>query len=179
MVHIPSNGLRTANTEEGPRHSQLSLGPEPSGGGAPCRDGLGKLAEIVQVATADLIDNIPIDALVAVHREVPESHSLLHAICQGRTDSLQPIEGIEVLRHRRGRRHVGVPDEMGGHIDGKLDSPLEIERDNVLQIRVLRQILRRRRRLAGNSFDTASKRFQFGRYEVPVHACLLVARIRR
>lgn len=109
--------------KKGSRHSQLPLGSGPSGGGAPCHNGLGKLAEIIQVATADLIDNIPIDALVAMHREVPESHSLLHAVCQGRTDDLQPIEGIEVLGHRRGRRHVSVPDEMGGHIDGKLNGP--------------------------------------------------------
>jgi len=42
------------------------------------------------------------------------------------------IERIEVLRHRRGRRNVGVSDEMGGHIDGQLDVSLKIERDDVL-----------------------------------------------
>lgn len=88
------------------------------------------------MATANLINNIPIDGLVAVHREVPESHSLLHPVGQGRTDHLEAIKRIEVLRHRRRRRDVGVPDEMGGQIDGQLDGPLEIERDDVLQIRI-------------------------------------------
>ncbi len=125
-----------------------SLNSGPSGGGTPCFDGLGKLPEIVQVATANLINNIPIDGLVAVHREVPESHSLLHSVCQGRTDHLQPIKRIEVLRYRRRRRDVGVPDEMGGQIDGQLNGPLEIEPDDVLQIRILRQVLGRSRRLA-------------------------------
>lgn len=73
----------------------------PLGSGTLRCDGLGKLPEIIQVATADLIDNIPIDGL-------------------------------------RGRR-----------------------------------------RLAGNPIDTASTRFQFSRYEVPIHACLRVAKIRR
>lgn len=114
-----------------------------------------------------------------MHRKVSESHSLLHPVRQGRTDYLQSIEHIEVFRHGRGRRHVGVPDEMGGYIDGKLDSPLKIERDDILQICALRQILRGRRRLVGNPFDAASKRFQLGRYEVPIHACLRVAKIRR
>lgn len=45
--------------------------------------------------------------------------------------------------------------------------------------RVLRQLLGGSRRLPGNPFDTASKRFQFGRYEVPIHICLRVAKIRR
>lgn len=161
------------------RIPDLLLYPVSSETGTPCRDGLGKLPEIVQVATANLINNIPIDGLVAVHREVPESHSLLHPVGQGRTDHLEAIKRIEVLRHRRRRRDVGVPDEMGGQIDGQLDGPLEIERDDVLQIRILRQVLGRIRRLAGNPFDAASKRFQFGGYEVSIHACLRVAKIRR
>ena len=68
---------------------------------------------------------------------------------------------------------------MGGQIDGQLDGPLKIEGDDVLQIRILPRILGRSRRLDGNPFDAASKRFQFGGYEVSIYACLLVAKIRR
>jgi len=51
---------------------------------------------------------------------------------------------------------------MRGDIDGKLDSALEIQRDDVLYVRVVNKLICRRGSLAGNSLNATPERFQFG-----------------
>jgi hypothetical protein len=72
------------------------------------------------------------------------------------------LENLKVLGHGRGRGCVCLGDEMGGDIDGKLDSALEIQRDDVLYVRVANKLIYRRGSLAGNSLNATPERFQFG-----------------
>ena len=123
---------------------------------------LGKLSKIVQVAAADLKDDVPIDGLIAVNGDVSETDGFGHALAECGTDELKILEGLEILRPLRWRVSVSFGNEMGGQIDRKLDGTLEIQSDNVLQVRILRQLIGRRRRLGRNSLDATSERFELG-----------------
>ena len=93
---------------------------------------LGELSKIVQVVTADLKDDVPINGLIAMNGNVSESDRFCHALTERGTDELEVLEGLEILRHRGGRTRVSFGDQMGGQIDGKLDGTLKIQGDNVL-----------------------------------------------
>jgi hypothetical protein len=121
---------------------------------------LGELSEVVEVTAADLIDDVPIDGVIAVNRNVSESDRFCHTVSQGRGDDLKVLERVEVLRHRGGRTGVGFGNQMGGKIDGKLDGTLKIQGDNVLQVGALCQLIGRRRRLGRDSLNATPERFQ-------------------
>ena len=93
---------------------------------------LGELPEVVEVAAADLIDDVPIDGVIAMNRNVSESDRFRHTVSQGRTDDLKVLKHVEVLRHGGRRTGVGFGNQVGGQIDGKLDGTLKIQGDNVL-----------------------------------------------
>ena len=93
---------------------------------------LGELSKVVQVVAADLKDDVPIDGLIAMNGNVSESDRFCHALTERGTDELEVLEGLEILRHRGGRRSVSFGNQMGGQIDGKLDGTLKIQGDNVL-----------------------------------------------
>ena len=122
---------------------------------------LGELPKIVQVVAADLKDDVPIDRLIAMNGDVSESDRFGHALTERGIDELKALEGLEILRHRGGWARVSLGDQMGGQIDGKLDGTLKVQGDDVLQVRVLCQLIGRRRCLGRNSFDATSERFQF------------------
>ena len=123
---------------------------------------LGELSEVVQVVVADLKDDVPINGLIAMNGNVSESYGFGHALAECRTDELEVLEDPEILRHRGGRTSVSFGNQMGGQIDGKLDGTLKVQGDDVLEVRVLCQLIGRRRRLSRNSLDATSERFQFG-----------------
>jgi hypothetical protein len=123
---------------------------------------LGELSEIVQVMATDLKDDVPINRLIAMNGNVSESDRFGHALAERGIDELKVLERLEILRHRGGWMRVSLGDQMGGQIDGKLDGTLKIQGDDVLQVRVLCQLISRRRRLSRNSLDATSERFQFG-----------------
>ena len=123
---------------------------------------LGELSKIIQMAAADLKDDIPIDGLIAMNGNVSESNRFGHALAECGTDELKALEDLEILRHRGGWTRVSLGNQMGSQIDGKLDGTLKIQGDDVLQVRVLCQLISRRRRLSRNSLDATSERFQFG-----------------
>ena len=93
---------------------------------------LGELPKIVEVAAADLIDDVPIDGLIAMNGNVSESDRFGHALTERGTDELEVLERLEILRHRGGWTRVSLGDQMGGQLDGKLDGTLKIQGDNVL-----------------------------------------------
>lgn len=142
-------------------------------------DRLGELSEVVEVAVADLIDDVPIDGVIAMNRNVSESDCFDHALGECGTDELKALEDFEILRHRGRRTGVGFGNQMGGKIDGKLDGTLKIQGNNVLQVGTLCQLIGGRRCLGRDSLDATSERFQFRFNYVPIHACLLSARMRR
>ena len=114
------------------------------------------------MVVADLKDDVPINRLIAMNGDVSESDRFGHALTERGIDELKVLERLEILRHRGGWTRVGLGDQMGGQIDGKLDGTLKIQGDDVLQVRVLCQLISRRRRLSRNSLDATSERFQFG-----------------
>ena len=87
---------------------------------------LGELPKIVEVAAADLIDDVPIDGLIAMNGNVSESDRFGHALTERGIDELKALERLEILRHRGGRARVCFGNQMGGQIDGKLDGTLKI-----------------------------------------------------
>jgi hypothetical protein len=124
--------------------------------------GLGELSEIAQVMATDLKDDVPINRLIAMNGDVSESDRFGHALTERMINELKVLERLEILRHRGGWTHVSLGDQMGGQIDGKLDGTLKIQSDDILQVRVLCQLISSRRRLSRNSLDATSERFQFG-----------------
>ena len=108
---------------------------------------LGELSKIVQVVAADLKDDVPIDGLIAMNGNVSESDRFCHTLTECGIDELEVLEGLEILRHCGGRASVSFGDQMGGQIDGQLDGTLKVQGNNVLQVRVLCQVISRRRRL--------------------------------
>ena len=119
--------------------------------------GLGKLAKIVEVAGADLIDDGPVNGVIAMNGDIPEPDGLLHAFGERRRNDLRTFQDFEVLSHRRRRSGGGVYDEMRREVDAELNGALEIQGDDILQIGVPDQFLGGRRRLAGQPLDTAPK----------------------
>lgn len=123
---------------------------------------LGELSEVVQVGAADLIDDVPINGLIAMDGNVSESDRFCHTLTECGTDELEALEDLEILRHRGGRTSVSFGNQMGCQIDRKLDGTLKVQGDDVLQVRALFQLIGRRRRLGRNSLDATSERFQLG-----------------
>ena len=75
---------------------------------------------------ADLIDDVPVDGLIAVDGDIPEANRFCQTFSQNRIDDLKFLEDLEVLRHCGRRSRVSLGNEMCGDIDGKLDGALEI-----------------------------------------------------
>jgi hypothetical protein len=121
----------------------------------------GKLSKVVQMMSADLIDDIPVDRLIAVNGDIPEANRFCQSFGQGRLYDLKLPQNLEVLGHRRGRNSVSLGNEMCSYIDRKLDSALEIQRDDVLRVRVTDKLIYGGGSLAGNPLDATPERFQF------------------
>ena len=102
---------------------------------------LGELSKIIQMVAANLKDDIPIDGLIAMNGNVSESDRFCHALAECGIDELEALEDLEILRHRGRRTRVSLGDQMGGQIDGNLDGTLKVQSDDVLQIRVLCQLI--------------------------------------
>lgn len=107
----------------------------------PVGNGFGELSKVVQMVSADLIDDVPVYCLIAVDGDVSESNSFCHAFSQKRVYDLKFSKNIEVLRHCGGRNSISFGNQMCGDIDGKLDGALEIQRDDVLQVRVANKLV--------------------------------------
>ncbi len=123
---------------------------------------LGELSEVVQVAAADLIDDVPINGLIAMDGDVSESDRFCHALAERGVDELKILEDLEILCHCGGWASVSFGDQMRCQIDGKLDGTLKVQGDDVLQVGALCQLIGRRRSLGRNSLDATSERFQLG-----------------
>jgi len=123
---------------------------------------LGELPEVVEVTAADLIDDVPIDGVIAVNCNVSESDRFCHTVSQGRGDDLKVLERVEVLRHGGRRRGVGFSNQMRGKIDGKLDGTLKIQSNNILQVGVLCQLIGGRRCFSRDSLDATAEGFELG-----------------
>ncbi|HSL05731.1 MAG TPA: hypothetical protein VK901_19585 [Nitrospiraceae bacterium] len=80
---------------------------------------LGELSEVVQVAAAELIDDVPINGLITMDGNVSESDCFCHTLAECGTDELKALEDLEILYHRGGRTS-SFGNEMGCHINGKL-----------------------------------------------------------
>ena len=78
---------------------------------------LGELPKVVQMMTADLIDDIPVDRLIAVDGDVPETNRFCQTFCQDRIDDLKFPENLEVLSHRRGWGRISLGNQMRGDIN--------------------------------------------------------------
>jgi|UPI00059CCDFF hypothetical protein len=89
------------------------------------------------------------------------------------------VETLKVLRHCGWSRGVGLGDQVGGQIDRGLNRALKIERDDVLQVRIVAQLVGGRRRFLCDSVAATPQRFEFGLDYIPIHVCLLSERIRR
>jgi hypothetical protein len=120
-----------------------------------------ELAKVVQMMFADLIDDIPVYRLIAVDGDIPEANCFGQTFSQDRIDDLKFLENLEVLSHCGRRRCISLGNQMRGNIDGKLDGALEIQRDDVLYVRVANKLIYRRGSLAGNSLNATPERFQF------------------
>ena len=121
-----------------------------------------ELAKIVQMMSANLINDIPVYRLIAMDGDIPKANCFGQTLSQDRIDDLKFLENLEVLGHCGGRSCISLGNQMRGDIDGKLDGALEIQRDDVLYVRVANKLIYRRGSLAGNSLDATPERFQFG-----------------
>lgn len=121
----------------------------------------GELPKIVQMMSADLIDDIPVYRLVAVDGDISETNGFCQTFSQSRIDDLKLLENREVLGHGGGRDCVSLGNQMRGYIDGKLDGALEIQRDDVLCVKVANKLLYGGGSLVGNPLDATPERFQF------------------
>jgi hypothetical protein len=86
----------------------------------------GELSKVLQVMSADLINDVPVYRLIAVDGDVSESNSFCHAFSEGRGYDLKLLQNLKVLRHCGGRSCVSFGNQMRGDIDGKLDGALKI-----------------------------------------------------
>jgi len=122
---------------------------------------LGELPKVVQMMSADLIDDIPVDRLIAVDGDVPETNRFCQTFCQDRIDDLKFLENLEILGHCGGRSGVSLGNQMRGDINGKLDGALKIQCDDVLHVRVASKLIYGGGSLPGNPLDASPERFQF------------------
>jgi hypothetical protein len=122
----------------------------------------GELPKVVQMMSADLIDDIPVYRLIAVDGDIPKANRFCQTFSQDGIDDLKFLENLEVLGHCGGRNCVCLGNQMRGDIDGKLNGALEIQRDDVLYVRVVNKLIHGGGSLAGNPLDATPERFQFG-----------------
>jgi hypothetical protein len=122
----------------------------------------GKLPKVVQMMSADLIDDIPVYRLIAVDSDIPKANRFCQTFSQDRINDLKFLENLEVLGHCGGRNCVCLGNQMRGDIDGKLNGALEIQRDDVLYVGVANKLIHRGGSLVDKPLDATPKRFQFG-----------------
>lgn len=108
-------------------------------------DGFSELFEVVKVMTANLKDDRPIDVLITMDGDVSESYRLHHALSKRGADDLELFQDLEILGHCRWRSRFSISYEMCGEVDAELDSPLEVQGDDILQVRIARELVGGRR----------------------------------
>ena len=96
----------------------------------------------------NVVDDRPVDLFVVVHGNIPETNGLVQLNCEVGRDDACRCQGIEGLTHGIGRRHLHAGNEVRADIYRQLHRPCEIERDDILKIRVSRERCRVRRTLA-------------------------------
>jgi len=121
-----------------------------------------KLSKVVQMMSADLINDVPVYCLIAVDGDIPEADRFCQTFSQDRINDLKFLKNLEVLSHCRGRSCVSLGNEMRGYIDGNLDGALKIQGDDILHVRIASKLMYGRRSLPGNPLDASPERFQFG-----------------
>lgn len=72
----------------------------------------GELPKVVQMMSADLIDDVPVYRLIAVDGDIPEADRFCQTVSQSRIDDLKLLENFEVLGHGGGRDCVSLGDQM-------------------------------------------------------------------
>lgn len=123
-----------------------------------------ELPKVLQMMSADLIDDVPVDRLIAVDSDIPESNRFCQTLSQDRIDDLKFLENLEVFGHRAGRGCFSFSNEMRRNIDRNLDCALEIQRYDVLYVSVTNQLIHGRGSFPCNPLDTTAERFQLGFY---------------
>ena len=68
-------------------------------------------------------------------------HRLHHALSKCGADDLELFQDLEILGHCRWRSRFGISYEMGGEIDAELDSPLEVQGNDILQVRIAGELV--------------------------------------
>ena len=92
-----------------------------------------ELTKFVQMLCADLIGNVPVDRLIAVNGDIPETNGFCETLRQSRVDDVKLAENCEVFGHGGGRNCV----------------------------RISKKVIHGTRSLVGDPVDPMPKRFQF------------------
>jgi hypothetical protein len=72
----------------------------------------GELPKVVQMMSADFMNDVPVYRLIAVDGDIPEANGFCETFSQSRIDDLKRLENVEVLGHGGGRDCVSLGDQM-------------------------------------------------------------------
>ena len=122
--------------------------------------------------------DVPVDGAVIVNSKISESHRFFESVRQFIRDEARVSQGVKRLSHRVGRVNFSACDQVGGYVDGELHGTGEIQRDDVLGVKIACERLSGCGALEGDPLQASAQGFELFFDQVPIHARLLSARMR-
>jgi hypothetical protein len=96
-------------------------------------------SEVFQSGSQDAEYHGPVDFLVGMNGYVSESYGSFHASSEIPGNHSEPFQLLKCFCHGGGCGEIRIGDNMGGEIDANLNSTLQIDADNILEIPIVQQ----------------------------------------
>jgi len=120
----------------------------------------------------------PINILIVMHSDISKADRSLHLAREHFINDSQFGERVKCAAHRFRCRKRGIRNHDGRNVDANLNGSCEIEREDILKIRIRRKLLYFFGTPTADSLNTALQGLQFLVDQFPIHFLRLSARIR-
>ena len=127
---------------------------------------------------AQSIHDLPVNILIGMHGDIPEADRGLHLARKCFIDDCEFGQCVKEPAHCFRNRKRGIRNANSRDVDANLYSSCEVERDDVLKIRIRRELRHFFGIPTADSLDTASQGFELLVDQFPIHFLRLSARIR-
>ena len=117
----------------------------------------------------DVVDTVPIDAVVGMDGEVAKADGPAESVGDSFVDQSLAGEDSEHIAHGLGRRSIGVGEKVCPQIDAQLDRALQVDAQDVLAIEIIGKFGRAGRSLRFNPCEATKERIEFAGDKVLIH----------
>jgi hypothetical protein len=126
-------------------------------------------SEVFHSGSQDAEYHGPVDFLVGMNGYVSESYGAFHARSEIHGNHSEPFQLLKCFGHGGGCGEIRIGDNVGGEIDANLDSTLQIDADNILEIPIVQQWGYRFRCFILETLDASPQRFELRADDFLIH----------